>query len=113
VANSNRNTTQIDNEAFPGHLVFAPENLASNALQAYRQSAWDLAKELSFPAKKAEDWRWVDLSELDFRELRQPNGSLKASTPAIDQVKALKQGEKVYLGSLLVSPAGFNAANRS
>jgi Fe-S cluster assembly protein SufD len=106
MANAKRNTTQIDNHEFPGRLRLVQEMLAVSPLQAYRRSAWELAEQLSFPSKKDEAWRWVDLSELNFAELRQVNGSAKAAAFTPDQLKSLTKREKGYSGSLIVSPAG-------
>ena len=106
MANVKQNTTQIDNHEFPGRLSLTPEMLEHSPLQTYRRSAWELAAQLSFPLKKDEAWRWVDLSELNFAELQQVNGSAKTAAFTPDQFKGLTKREKGYSGSLFISPAG-------
>jgi hypothetical protein len=106
MSNVKQNATQIDNQEFPGRLGLTPEMLEQNPLQTYRSSAWDLAGQLSFPHKKDEAWRWVDLSELNFAELQQANGNARIDALSSDQRESLTKNEKDYSGSLIISPAG-------
>ncbi len=106
MANVKQNTTQIDNHEFPGRLSLTPEMLAHSPLQTYRRSAWELAAQLSFPLKRDEAWRWVDLSELNFAELQQADGRAKTAALSPDQLKDLTKSGRSYLGSLIISPAG-------
>jgi len=106
MANVKQNTTQIDNHEFPGRMKLTPEMLEHSPLQTYRRSAWELAAQLSFPLKKDEAWRWVDLSELNFAELQQADGRAKTAALTPDQLKGLTKSGRGYLGSLIISPAG-------
>jgi len=106
MANVKQNTTQIDNHEFPGRLSLTPEMLAHSPLQTYRRSAWELAAQLSFPLKKDEAWRWVDLSELNFAELQQADGRAKTAALSPHQLKDLTKSGRSYLGNLIISPAG-------
>jgi len=106
MANVKQNTTQIDNHEFPGRLNLTPEMLAHSPLQTYRRSAWELAAQLSFPLKKDEAWRWVDLSELNFAELQQADGRAKTAALSPHQLKDLTKSGRSYLGNLIISPAG-------
>ena len=106
MANVKQNTTQIDNHEFPGRLSLTPEMLAHSPLQTYRRSAWELAAQLSFPLKRDEAWRWVDLSELNFAELQQADGRAKTAALSPDQLKDLTKSGRSYLGNLIISPAG-------
>jgi len=106
MANVKQNTTQIDNHEFPGLLSLTPEMFEHSPLQTYRRSAWELAAQLSFPLKKDEAWRWVDLSKLNFAALQQSNGSAKAAAFTPEQLEGLTKRENGHSGSLIISPAG-------